>query len=341
MLRASNSYDFVRFCAASAVLFSHHFDLSGFREPKAPGFRGELGELGLAIFFCLSGFLICLSLQRSADLKRFALARVLRIYPNLLFVLVVTSALTFFWFGNDTHLGAHIRYVADNLLMFLQDATRTIPGVFEQSARRAVNEPLWSLPYELWLYVVLALLIVSTGRAWRVATVAAALVAGAAWSAGDALGDGKIGPLELTELARLGSFFLSGAMLAIVWPRIERYAIAVGFAGVAASALLNHFVAIDTIFSALALAAAVVGLGSARTMAWFAKGGDPSYGMYVFGWPVTQVTVPLVGSFWPAMAIAFAITTAIGYATWHAFEQRAMAYARRKPRREEAPAAQT
>jgi peptidoglycan/LPS O-acetylase OafA/YrhL len=65
--RAANSYDFVRFCAASAVFFSHHFDLAGFAEPQVPGFGEDFGELGVEIFFCLSGFLICLSLQRSND----------------------------------------------------------------------------------------------------------------------------------------------------------------------------------------------------------------------------------------------------------------------------------
>ena len=70
--RAANSYDFVRFCAASAVLFSHHFDLSGFPEPQVPGFGEDFGEVAVEVFFCLSGFLICRSLQKSTGWTRFA-----------------------------------------------------------------------------------------------------------------------------------------------------------------------------------------------------------------------------------------------------------------------------
>ena len=65
--RRENSYDFVRFCAASAVLFSHHFDLAGRPEPPVPGYGEDFGELGVEIFFCLSGFLICRSLQKSTE----------------------------------------------------------------------------------------------------------------------------------------------------------------------------------------------------------------------------------------------------------------------------------
>ena len=87
--RAANSYDFVRFCAASCVIFSHHFDLAGFDEPIVPFYGDEdFGYLGVEIFFCLSGFLISQSLQKRRDWTRFAAARVCRIFPNLLVALI-------------------------------------------------------------------------------------------------------------------------------------------------------------------------------------------------------------------------------------------------------------
>jgi peptidoglycan/LPS O-acetylase OafA/YrhL len=69
-------------------------------------------------------------------------ARFLRIFPNLAFVLVVTSAATFFWYRNYAHLGLHADYVADNLLMFVRGVTQLIPGAFADSVRPTVNEPL-------------------------------------------------------------------------------------------------------------------------------------------------------------------------------------------------------
>ena len=41
----NNSFDFVRFLAASAVLVSHHFPLSGKSEPVVPGFNNTLGVI--------------------------------------------------------------------------------------------------------------------------------------------------------------------------------------------------------------------------------------------------------------------------------------------------------
>ena len=328
--RAENSYDFVRFCAASAVLFSHHFDLAGLPEPKVPAYGGEdFGELAVEVFFCLSGFLIYRSLRKSTGWAKFVSARVLRIFPNLAFVLVATSAATLVWYGNYGQLWPHAEYVSDNLLLFLRGVTQVIPGAFADTVRPSLNEPLWSLPYELWLYAALALMFVLCGRRSGTGIVAAALLLGIAWSATPIIGELEIGPLNSYDLLRLGSFFLSGAALAVVWPYIGRHALAIGVAGLIGIVLARNLVSIDTIFHPLAVAAATIGLGSSRAMAWFAKGGDASYGMYVFAWPVQQFSLLLIEPFWLSMLAAFAATTALGYGTWHTFEKRAMSYSDR------------
>jgi peptidoglycan/LPS O-acetylase OafA/YrhL len=321
--RSENSYDFIRFCAASAVLFSHHFDLAGRAEPLVPGYGKDFGELGVEIFFCLSGFLICLSLQRSGSLALFVSARVLRIFPNLAFVLASVSVVTLFWYGNFFNLMAHLDYVAANLLMFVNGVTHTIPGVFTDAARPAVNEPLWTLPYELWLYCLLYVLFVA-GRHSRASVVVGALAIGSAWSAMAWTGEINIGPLQGSELFRLGSFFLSGAAIGVFWHRLERHALALGAGGLIAVFLTRNLLPFDSILHSLALAACVAGLGSSQAMAWFARGGDASYGIYVFAWPVQQFSMLLIGSFWLSMLAAFAVTVAIGYATWHGFEKRAL-----------------
>lgn len=324
--RAENSYDFVRFCAASAVLFSHHFDLAGFPEPAVPSYGEDFGELAVEVFFCLSGFLIYRSLQKSPDWARFAAARVLRIFPNLAFVLLVTSAVAFFWYRNYGHLGPHAEYVADNLLMFVRGVTQLIPGAFTDTVRPTFNEPLWSLPYELWLYAVLALIVMLGGRRNGIVIVLGTLLLGVAWTATPIIGEFDIGPLESSDFFKLGSFFLSGAALAVFWPYIGRHAFAIGVAGLIGVALVRNLLPIDTLLQSLAVAAATIGLGSSRAMAWFSKGGDASYGMYVFAWPVQQFSLLLIEPFWLSMLAAFLATTALGYGTWHAFEKRALSY---------------
>jgi peptidoglycan/LPS O-acetylase OafA/YrhL len=324
--RAGNSYDFVRFCAASAVLFSHHFDLAGRPEPPVPGYGEDFGELAVEVFFCLSGFLIFLSLQKSKSWARFISARFLRIFPNLAFVLVVSSAATFFWYRNHDQLWLHVVYVVDNLLLFVWGVTDDIPGVFADAVRPAVNEPLWTLPYELWLYGLLSLIFVICGRRSGTGVFFGALLLGVAWTATPVIGEFNIGPLRSLDFFRLGSFFLSGAVLAVVWPHIEERALMIGIVGLIGTFLVRNLLPIDTIFHSLALAAAVIGLGNSKTMSWFSKGGDASYGMYVFAWPVQQFSLLLIEPFWLSMLAALLTTTAIGYGTWHAFEKRALSY---------------
>ena len=323
---AANSYDFVRFCAASAVIFSHHYFLSGRDEPVVPLYGEDFGELGVEIFFCLSGFLICQSLYRSRDWVRFAAARLLRIFPNLAVALIFTSVATLLWFGNGIHWRDHIGYVTGNVAMALTGLTDLIPGVFERSFSAEVNDPLWTLPYEMWLYVVLALLFAIGRRYAGLAVIAALIVFGAAWLVAHAGNDFDVGPLESYDAFRLASYFLSGATLAVIWPTLERHAVAVGFAGLILAVAVQQFAPPDTPLHALTLAAAVIGLGSSRAMAWYGRGGDPSYGMYIFAWPIQQFSLLLIGSFWLSLLVAFAAATAIGYATWHGFERRIMTY---------------
>lgn len=344
--RTQNSYDFVRFCAASAVLFSHHFDLAGFAEPQVPLLGIDFGQLGVAVFFCLSGFLIAQSLEKSSDPARFFAARILRIFPNLALVLAVTSGAALLMYGNFAHLWQHAAYVLHNLAMFVTGVVFTIPGVLGDATRASLNDPLWTLPYELWCYVLLFVVFIPGGR-WTRASI---LVLAAALSALPmrALDGHTVGPLEIDDFGNLASYFFAGSALSLVWRFGDRYALVVGAAGLIGLLLVRSD---TTILQPLTLAACIIGLGRSRAMAWFARGGDASYGMYVFAWPVQQVSLHFIGSFWGSMAIAFAVTVAIGYATWHGFERRALmqretlaqymrtAVALRLPRRRPRPAA--
>jgi peptidoglycan/LPS O-acetylase OafA/YrhL len=168
------------------------------------------------------------------------------------------------------------------------------------------------------------------GGRWRsTGIILGALVLGIAWSATPILGEFDIGHLESLELLRLGSFFLSGAVLAVFWPYIGRHALALGIIGLIGIFVVRNLVPINTMFQSLAVAAATIGFGSSTAMAWFSKGGDASYGMYVLAWPVQQFSMLLIEPFWLSMLAAFAMTTALGYGTWHGFEKRAMSYANR------------
>jgi len=326
-VRNANSYDFVRFLAASAVLFSHHFALSGLAEPPVPGYGEDFGKLGVEVFFCLSGFLICRSLQRSGDWAEFTSARVLRILPNLAFALIVTSSVTLVYFGNYANVWPHVKYVARNLLMFLNGVAYEIPGVFPDSLRHAVNGPLWSLPHELWAYVLLFVAFALGARLAPVRLLFLAAVFSLIWGL-TPVGEGvriPLGGLDSFQFSRLCSFFFSGALLAIAWRFLEPRAVLLGLAALPVLALLRALLPMDTLLQPLTLALGVIGLGSSKVMGRFSAGGDPSYGMYIFAYPIQQFSLLMIPDFWTSMLAAFIVTVAVGYTTWHAFERRAIA----------------
>lgn len=322
--RDANSFDFVRFGAACAVLYSHHFDLAGRPEPIVPGYGEDFGQFAVEVFFCLSGFLLTLSLGKQRGFAFFAAARVMRIMPNLVLALVAASLATFLWYRNVGHAVDHVAYVGDNLLMFFKGVRFDIAGVFADRTRSSLNDPIWTLPYEVWCYVVLAFLFVAGARMGRSLVIAAALAISVGWAL-SADADFDLGPLEAFDFLRLASYFMSGAAVAVAWPWMKRHAVAIGLGALGAVFVVRAVVPVDTILHSLTLALAIIGLGSSRVFAWFAKGGDASYGIYVFAWPVQQFSLMLVGAFWLSMLLAFIVTAALGYATWHGFEKRAIA----------------
>lgn len=86
----NNAFDFLRIFAASAVLYSHSYALYGLPEPyPLPG--QTYGSLAVALFFSISGFLVCQSWMNDPSFSRFFIRRALRIFPGLLVVVILTA----------------------------------------------------------------------------------------------------------------------------------------------------------------------------------------------------------------------------------------------------------
>ncbi len=322
-VRRSNSYDFVRFVAASMVLYSHHFALVGQTEPLVPGLGEKFGAVAVYIFFSLSGFLIYQSLEKNGDWWRFAAARFLRVMPNLTAALVLSSIVTLLWFNNLENIASHLKYVLRNMLMVVAGVSYDINGVFENATLPAVNGPLWSLRYELHLYFILFLIVTFAGR-FRGIVLGVALPLLMYHWATETQFQYVLG-VDPYEYSRLGQIFLSGSLLGYLWKYWKNYAIPLGFVGLGLCFVFEALIPFNSFINALALGLAVIGLGSSSLMAWFSRGGDGSYGMYIYAWPIQQFSILLIPAFWPSMLVAFLTTVAVGYTTWHLFEKRCMA----------------
>ena len=79
-----NVFDVLRLAAAMAVLFSHCYPLTGRDEPVL-GVTGEtLGDIGVSVFFAISGFLVTRSFMLDSRPRAFAAKRALRLLPALI-----------------------------------------------------------------------------------------------------------------------------------------------------------------------------------------------------------------------------------------------------------------
>jgi len=89
------SLDGLRALSIALVLFSHLVGTANFPLPPQAGRLFALGELGVRVFFVISGFLITgiLLREESISLRRFYLNRTLRIFPPYYVFLVVLTLL--------------------------------------------------------------------------------------------------------------------------------------------------------------------------------------------------------------------------------------------------------
>ena len=87
----TNNFDFLRLLGALAVVLGHAYHLVGAGQ-YTPGMLGQpVQALGVIIFFSISGYLITASWSRSRDVVSYTAARVLRIFPALVVVVVLSA----------------------------------------------------------------------------------------------------------------------------------------------------------------------------------------------------------------------------------------------------------
>lgn len=329
-----NNFDALRLAAALMVVAGHAYVLSG-RADAEPLVRftgiGGFGELGVSIFFVLSGFLVASSWLRLARLPAFLLNRCLRILPGLavatlLTALVLGPAVTAldpaaYFSRPQTWL-----YPLRNVLLY--PVTYALPGVFEANPYPGVaNGSLWTLRLEFSLYLVLPLL-AAVRLLNRRGLAAAALVALAAYGVVLVLGP-RLPPIALIG-ARNGYLFLAGAAL-FVWRdalRPDRLALlgscAILFGLGAAFDRTAPFVAVPL----LPLLTVGLGLHAVRGVSGAPRFGDLSYGIYIYAFPVQQALVQAFGPARLSVGAFFGLTVVavapLAAASWWLVERPAL-----------------
>jgi peptidoglycan/LPS O-acetylase OafA/YrhL len=326
-----NNFDALRLVAATSVIFSHAFLLGeGTQDPeplmRLTGGQTILGVVGVFVFFTISGFLVTQSFEATGSPLRFAVKRVLRIYPGLLACLLLTAFATgpfvsdlsaAAYFGNSSVY----TYVSSNFTMVMP--ANTLPGVqfSGYSAGSVVDGPLWTLPCEVAMYLMVLGLGILRWLDLRVVLALIALGMVGIWF------DTAASDYFVGSALWLLPFFAAGMALYRLRDRgIFRGSIALGaLAGLVLSVPLHAFILLFPIFGSYLVI--YVALERRLPFVNAARFGDLSYGLYIYGWPVEQVLVRLNGGTmsWLAMfGLAFPITAALAFASWHLIEARAL-----------------
>lgn len=308
--RRLNSFDLLRLLAATAVILHHVAPLSG--APALRLFSTDFGELGVGVFFVISGYLVTASWRRAPELGAFLKKRILRIEPAL----VVSLALTALVLGalvTTLPLADYFRtpqvwlYVLRNALLY--PVTYELPGVFTRNPLPdTVNGSLWTLRLEFSCYLLVAALGVARLLTPRV-VAGLAIVAGALFVVLHiARPDlGATGILRLVDIAALNGFlFLAGGFL-----HLRDRPVPIWAAVLLAPLLLTP----AWIFG---LPALVVVLGSLRSVR---LPGDISYGLYIYAFPLQQV---LATHSQLTFVTAFAATAPVAVASWFLVEKPAL-----------------
>ncbi len=329
-----NYFDTIRLLAAWSVIVAHHYPITGVRAPAWISNQwlswAWLGGVAVMTFFVISGYLVTLSWLREPRLLPFLWKRVLRIWPGLcgaVLVCIFGFGLAFTVLPAPQFLrSAGVLEFAGNLTLLR--ATTDLPGVFTgQPVPGTMNGPLWTIPLEFLSYCALALAgLLGVLRNRKLASLLAA-----AYMLWYLLfrNDDVTGKLVLWPMYT--AYFAAGCFIALHAQWFRQYASRLLMVLLPLCLLAYFLTPYQSTARFLVWPILIIAIGSRSVRQnWFHSIGDPSYGIYLYGFPVAQTVTALWPQlpFWTNLAVTIATATVLGYASWRYIESRALRYKR-------------
>jgi peptidoglycan/LPS O-acetylase OafA/YrhL len=334
--RQANNFDLLRILFAWFVIVSHSYVLNG------DGATDPLFEItqqtflfsfiGVKGFFIISGYLIFKSMVVSTSIFEYLVKRVLRIFPALAIVLLVTLAAVYFIYPNNlppffTNKEVYA-YFLGNIILFKPHFF--ISGIFSRLPSSAINGSLWTIEYEFFFYLFILLFFYFRSnkkilKALLVIVVALFLMVRLAFYDWTVQTHFFI-PLE--PLFDLGPYFLMGSLLSCfdfdTMPAKNAIAAVLSLVLVASVYFkIGHTV----VYFTLPFLVIYVGKQTSKLATWVhTTMGDPSYGIYLYAFPLQQLLI-----YWyrPSTLVLFIASTigafVFGYLSWIFIEKKALA----------------
>lgn len=329
-----NNFDFLRLFFASAVIISHSFPLTAREEIFAKWSSGQfdLGALSVHIFFAISGYLIFQSLQRSKNIADYIWKRILRLYPALIAVLLITMLILPLVYDGKNIVKelSYWSYLFNGLSLY--NLQYHVAGVFENNPYpKSINGSLWTLSYEFTMYIsFLALFAVRKNKLslYLLLFAFSAMYLASVFRPDLLSGILKHIQINSQNLYRLGSYFLAGALLTFV--NLPRFNTTFFRCTLFVVLLTSIFFYKFKFVAPVVLPILVISIGILQTKYISKIGlklGDISYGMYIYGFLVQQLLLHYFNlSTYLLMVISLIITFIPAYLSWHLIESKALQY---------------
>lgn len=332
-----NNFNLMRVIAAMAVLVSHSFDLAtgdATTEPVRALLGKSLGDIAVDIFFVTSGLLVTASLMNRASVLEFFWGRALRIFPGLwvmllLVALILGPAFTTLALPDYFAGPSFVEFLArGSTLLF--GISYDLPGVFTSNPLHAVNGSLWTMRFEVYCYILLA--VAWVGSKWvRLSTqrlgalvLAAVLISVPVLVVGEVVApdERRLRILEMLFMFFSGSaYYFFRRQIVMSWARLSFLVAALVTAAALGQMAFFCVYLVCTPYLVLHLAYLPGGV-----LRGFNRAGDYSYGIYIYAFPLQQAIVASVPGI-SVTALIFssgALTLICAVASWVLIEKPAL-----------------
>lgn len=338
--RHQNNYDFLRFFAAMFVIFKHSFNLLGLKFPINEIMNGNFA---VPIFFLISGQLITSSAIKTQNIISYFKKRFLRIFPGM----IVMTFFVAFIIGplfTELPLFAYLKNIQTYKYLLSSSIFKiyyTLPGVFENNIKTdCVNGSLWTLIYELILYIVTAIIVSITffknKKKWLLLALIIMFLIRALiahryyWFS---YTHPLLLNLNITYLFEWSFYFLIGVNFHHFGDKIKLNWQTLCFLSfLYASSLYFSFNNISSILHYIVISYAVFFLGNLKgVLNKFGKYGDISYGLYIYAYPIQQGII----SYYPKINVeslillSSLITIVLAILSWYLVESPMLKKAKR------------